>query len=67
VLGVGFDACFLTLSGEGLPLHSVDRGRFEGDLWHTVLPHRRESQDFSAPFRLIAPQVVRVVLGLSSI
>jgi len=67
VLGVGFDARFLSLSGEGLPLRSVDRGRFEGNVWHTVLPHRRESQDFSAAFRVIEPQVVRVVLGLSSI
>ena len=62
VLGVGFEARFLTRNGEGIPLARVDRGRFEGDVWHTVLPHRRESEDFSAGFRLIEPQVVRVVL-----
>jgi len=64
ILGVGFDARFLTTSGEGIPLRRVDRGRFEGDTWHTVLPHRRESKDFSAPFRVIEPQVVRVGLDL---
>lgn len=62
VLGVGFDARFLNSSEEGIPLAHVDRGRFEGDVWRTVLPHRRESEDFAAPFRVIEPQVVRVVL-----
>lgn len=62
VLGVGFDGRFLTRGGAGVPLARVDRGRFEGETWHAVLPHRRESEDFSAPFRVIEPQVVRVVL-----
>ncbi|HTT65245.1 MAG TPA: DUF5597 domain-containing protein [Bryobacteraceae bacterium] len=62
VIGVGFDARFLDRTGRGIPLARVDRGRFERDIWRTVLPHRRESEDFSAPFRMIEPQVVRAVI-----
>jgi hypothetical protein len=66
VAGVGFEARFLT--GEvGIPLRRVERGRFERERWLPLLPHRRESEDASAPFRMIEPQVVRVVLDLQGV
>ncbi len=62
VLGTGFEARFLTPDGRGIPLASVERGRFEGDRWRALLPIRREGEDRSRPFRVIEPQVVRVTL-----
>ncbi len=62
VLGTGFNARFLTPDGHGIPLARVERGRFEGEAWRPALPVRREGEDRSAPFRVIEPQVVKVVL-----
>jgi hypothetical protein len=62
VLGTGFSARFLSPNGEGLALASVERGRFDGDTWRAMLPIRRESEDRSTAFRVIEPQVIRVVL-----
>lgn len=64
VLGTAFDARFLTETGQGIPLVRVDRGRFEGDTWRTLLPVRREREDRSAPFRVEEPSVIRVTLEL---
>jgi hypothetical protein len=65
VLGTGFNVRFLTPEGQGIPLARVERGRFEGDSWRPILPIRREQEDRSAPFRVIEPQVVDVILDQS--
>ena len=62
-LGAGFEGRFLTRDGAGIPLTRVDRCRFEAEAWRTLLSHRRESEDSSAPFRVIEPQVISVELA----
>ena len=64
VLGTGFRAGFVRADGTGAPLAAVERGRFDGETWRAILPIRRESEDRSAPFRVIEPQVVKVTLEL---
>jgi len=65
VLGSGIHARFLDANGQGIPLARVDRGRYEGDNWRTLLPVRREREDRSIPFRIAEPQVIRVSLDVS--
>ncbi len=62
VLGCGFRAAFVRPGGAGIPLLSVERGRFAGETWQAILPIRRESEDRTSPFRVGEPQVVKVTL-----
>jgi len=64
VLGTGFDVRFWKGTGGAIPLTRVERGKFKGETWQPLLPVRRESEDRSAPFRVIEAQVTKVTLDL---